>query len=435
MDADTIVAPATAAGRAAIGVLRVSGPRAAAVCRALTGREPPPPRLASLRRLAEPASGEVVDRGLVIWFPAPGSYTGEDLLEIQHHGGSAVAAALLSACLASPGVRPALPGELTRRSFLAGRLDLTQVEAVADLIDATSRAQARQAMRQLDGELGRRCESWRTALLDALAVVEAEIDFGPDQDLPADLVDSLAASVAAVRDGMARAVATARSGERLREGLVVAVTGAPNAGKSTLVNRLAGRDVAIVTAVPGTTRDVIEVAIELAGLPVVLLDTAGLRDTTDPVEAEGVARARRRAATADLRLLLIAPGEPVPEPDDGSLVVRSKADLAVGPAGSGPLAISALTGTGIEALLDEVAGRLRAIAGEGTAAVTRERHRLALMDATAALERFLAGRRDLELALLGEELRLAVEAIGRVTGRVGGEEVLDRIFARFCIGK
>ncbi|HMU49849.1 MAG TPA: tRNA uridine-5-carboxymethylaminomethyl(34) synthesis GTPase MnmE [Geminicoccaceae bacterium] len=435
MDADTIVAPATAAGRAAIGVLRVSGPRAAAVCRALTGREPPPPRLASLRRLAEPASGEVVDRGLVIWFPAPGSYTGEDLLEIQHHGGSAVAAALLSACLASPGVRPALPGELTRRSFLAGRLDLTQVEAVADLIDATSRAQARQAMRQLDGELGRRCESWRTALLDALAVVEAEIDFGPDQDLPADLVDSLAASVAAVRDGMARAVATARSGERLREGLVVAVTGAPNAGKSTLVNRLAGRDVAIVTAVPGTTRDVIEVAIELAGLPVVLLDTAGLRDTTDPVEAEGVARARRRAATADLRLLLIAPGEPVPEPDDGSLVVRSKADLAVGPAGSGPLAISALTGTGIEALLDEVAGRLRAIAGEGTAAVTRERHRLALMDATAALERFLAGRRDLELALLGEELRLAVEAIGRVTGRVGVEEVLDRIFARFCIGK
>lgn len=435
MNADTIVAPATAAGRAAIGVLRVSGPQAAGVCLAVTGREPPPARRASLRRLVDPVCGEAVDQGLVIWFPSPGSYTGEDLLEIQHHGGTAVATALLSTCLAVPGVRPALPGELTRRAFLAGRLDLTQVEAVADLIDATTRAQARQAMRQLDGELGQRCERWRLVLLDALAAAEAEIDFGPDQDLPPDLAASLGGSLVRVRDEMVETLASAGAGERLREGLVVAVTGAPNVGKSTLVNRLAGRDVAIVTPVPGTTRDVIEVAVEIGGLPVVLLDTAGLRETSDPVEAEGVARARRRAASADLRLILVGPGEAWPEAEEGTLAVRSKSDLADEASPAGALAISALTGRGIAALLDELNARLRPIAGEGTAAVTRQRHRLALADAVAAIERFLAGRGRLELALLTEELRLAAEAVGRITGRVGVEEVLDRIFARFCIGK
>ncbi len=435
MSADTVVAPATAAGRAAIGVLRVSGPQAADVCRALTGREPPSPRRAALRRLLEPATGEAVDQGLVIWFPGPASYTGEDLLEIQHHGGTAVATALLSACLSVPGVRPAAAGELTRRAFLAGRLDLTQVEAVADLIDATTRSQARQAMLQLDGDLGRRCERWRSTLLDTLAAAEAEIDFGADQDLPAELTASLAGAVGAVRAEMAQTLGSAKVGERLREGLVVAVTGAPNAGKSTLVNRLAGRDVAIVTPVPGTTRDVIEVAVEIGGLPVLLLDTAGLRETADPVEAEGVARARRRAAAADLRLVLVAPGELPPEAEAGALVVRSKADLGGGEGAAGLLAFSALTGSGIRGLVDALEARLRPIAGEGTAAVTRERHRLALADAVAALDRFLFGQGRLELALLAEELRLAAAAVGRITGRVGVEEVLDRIFARFCIGK
>jgi tRNA modification GTPase len=431
----TIVAPATASGRAAIGVLRVSGPQAAALCRALTGRSPPPPRRASLRRLVDPRSGEAIDDGLVIWFPGPASYTGEDLLELQHHGGLAVSAALLAACLTLPSVRPAEPGELTRRAFMAGRLDLTQVEAVADLVDATTRAQARQALRQLDGELGRLCERWRDMLLEALAAAEAEIDFAPDQDLPVGLTAGLVGIARAVRGELAQALASARAGERLREGLVVAVTGAPNVGKSTLVNLLAKREVAIVTAIPGTTRDVIEVAIEIDGLPVTLLDTAGLRDTADPVEAEGVARARRRAADADLRLWLVEPGEACPQADADTLVVRGKADLLVGPSDGGLLAISCLTGTGIDELLDVLAGRLHELAGGGTAALTRERHRLALGDAVAALSRFLDGQGTLELALLAEELRLAVAAIGHVTGRVAVEEVLDRIFSRFCIGK
>ena len=317
----------------------------------------------------------------------------------------------------------------------AGRLDLTQVEAVADLVDATSRAQARQALRQLDGELGRRCGGWRERLLDALAMAEAEIDFGPDQDLPAGLTASLAGAAVAVRDEMAATLCSAAAGERLREGLVVAVTGAPNVGKSTLVNRLAGRDVAIVTPLPGTTRDVIEVAIEIDGLPVTLLDTAGLRDTADPIEAEGVARARRRAAQADLRLLLVPPGDPWPEADSATLVVRSQADRSDVAEVVGRPAISALTGRGIEPLLEAVAARLRPLAGEGTAAVTRGRHRQALDTAVAALDRFVAGQTALELALLAEELRLAVDAIGRVTGRVAADDVLDRIFSRFCIGK
>jgi tRNA modification GTPase len=434
VSADTIVAPATAPGRAAIGVVRVSGPQAAPLCRALTAREPPPPRRASLRRLTDPRDGEAIDAALVIWFPGPASYTGEDLLELQHHGGAAVSAALLSACLSLPGVRPAAPGELTRRAFLAGRLDLTQVEAVADLVDATTRAQARQALRQLDGELGRRAERWRTLLLDALAAAEAEIDFAPDQDVPTGLTAGLVGIAEAVRCEIVGLLATARAGERLREGLVVAVIGAPNAGKSTLVNRLAGREVAIVTPIPGTTRDVIEVAIEVEGLPIVLLDTAGLRESADAIEAEGVARARARAATADLRLLLVAPGESWPAVEPGTLPIRSKSDLLKEPEDASRLSICALTGTGTDDLLSALADRLRPMAGVGVA-VTRERHRLALADAAAALDRFVQGQRTLELALLAEELRLAVNAVGRLSGRVVVEEVLDRIFSRFCIGK
>jgi tRNA modification GTPase len=332
-------------------------------------------------------------------------------------------------------VRPAAPGELTRRAFLAGRLDLTQVEAVADLVDATTRVQARQALRQLDGELGRACSRWRSALLDALAAAEAEIDFAPDRDVPAGLTAGLVDDVRAVRDELLGALATAHAGERLREGLVVAVIGAPNVGKSTLVNLLARREVAIVDAAPGTTRDVIEVGIDIDGLPVVLLDTAGLRDTAEPVEAEGVARARRRAAAADLRLLLIGPGEACPEADADTMVVRSKADLIADEPGIGPLAISCLMGSGIGDLLEALAARLGALAGGGTVALTRERHRQALSDAAQALGRFVDGQRELELALLAEELRLAVAAIGRITGQVAVEEVLDRIFSRFCIGK
>ena len=432
---DTVVAPATAPGRAAIGILRVSGPQAAALCLAVTGRRPPPPRRASLRRLQDPRTGDAIDEGLVVWFPAPGSYTGEDMLELQHHGGPAVARTLFEACLSLPSIRPAAPGELTRRAFLAGRMDLTQAEAIADLVEATTRAQARQAMRQLDGEFGRLCERWRGRLLDGLALAEAEIDFGGDEDgVPSGMIDGLRELAASIAGEIGETLATARCGERLREGFVVAVIGEPNVGKSSLVNTIARRDVAIVTAVPGTTRDVIEVAVDLDGLPVTLLDTAGLRETSDPIEAEGIARARRRAADADLRLVLVDRDDGEEElADADAIVVRTKVDLV--PSVRSIPGVSALTGEGVDRLLEMIAGRLRRSGTAGAAVVTRERHRLALAEAGEALRRFADGAGRLESALLAEELRLAAAAVGKVTGSVGIEEILDRIFSRFCIGK
>ncbi len=432
---DTVLAPATAPGRAAIGILRVSGPQSAALCLAVTGRPPPPPRRASLRRLRDPRTGDAIDEGLVVWFPAPGSYTGEDMLELQHHGSPAVARTLIEACLSLPWIRPALPGELTRRAFLAGRMDLTQAEAIADLVEATTRAQARQAMRQLDGELGRLCERWRGRLLDGLAQAEAEIDFGADGDgVPSGLIDGLRELAASVASEIGHVLATARCGERLREGFVVAVIGEPNVGKSSLVNAIARRDVAIVTPMPGTTRDVIEVAIDLDGLPVTLLDTAGLRETSDPVEAEGVARARRRAAEADLRLMIVDRDDAAGVMADAdTVVVRSKVDLA--PSSGSNLAVSSVTGEGLDRLLEMIAGRLRRAGAEGAAVVTRERHRLALAEAVETLRHFLDGMGHIEPDLLAEDVRLAAAAVGKVTGRVGIEEILDRIFSRFCIGK
>ena len=309
MPADTIYAPATAPGRAPVGVLRVSGPQAAAVAAALTGRAPPPPRTAALRRLRDPVTGEPIDQALLLWFPAPRSETGEDLLEIQHHGGAAVLGMLLTALEHVPGCRPAGPGEFTRRAFLNGKLDLTAAEGLADLIDATTAGQARQALRQLDGGLGRLYGSWRERLLTALARIEAEIDFAAEEEVPEAMVAQVLPDLQRLRAELAAHLADAGRGERLRAGVTVAVIGAPNVGKSSLVNLLARREVAIVTAIAGTTRDVIEVQLDLGGVPVTLLDTAGLRESADPVEAEGVARARHRAAQADLRLLVVDAGD------------------------------------------------------------------------------------------------------------------------------
>jgi tRNA modification GTPase len=445
--APTIVAPATAGGRAAIGVLRVSGSRTAELCRRLTAAGPPPPRRATLRTLHDPLTGEAIDRAMLLWFPAPGSYTGEDVLEIHHHGGAAVLAALLAACRTLPGVRPAEPGEFTRRAFLNGKLDLTQAEAIADLIDATTRAQARQALHQLEGELGRRAERWRETILEGLARLEAEIDFAAEEEVPEAQLGFVAENIRETTAAIRATLAGAERGERLRAGVTVAVIGPPNAGKSTLVNLLARRDVAIVTPIPGTTRDVLEVPLELAGLPVTLLDTAGLRETQDAIEAEGVARARRRAATADLRLVVLDALEDVGRqldelrPEAGDLLVLNKIDLL--PANAAPAApgqpllpLSCLTGEGVERLLEVLAARARDLMGDGSAAVlTRERHRAALAEAAEALVRFSDGIGRLELALLAEELRVAARAIGRITGRTGVEEILDRIFATFCIGK
>jgi tRNA modification GTPase len=436
---DTIYAPATAPGRAPVGILRVSGPQAATVARELTGRKPPPPRTAALRRLWDPSTGELIDRALVLWFPGPRSETGEDLLEIQHHGGHAVLAGLVGALERVPGCRPAGPGEFTRRAFLNGKLDLTAAEGLADLIDAGTRAQARQALRQLEGELGRLYAAWREQLLQALARVEAEIDFAAEEEVPDSTVAQVLPDLERLQGELAAHLADRGRGERLRAGVTVAVIGPPNVGKSSLVNLLAQREVAIVTPIAGTTRDIIEVHLDLSGVPVTLLDTAGLRETADPVEVEGVALARRRAELADLRLDLIEVGMTPRQPsDDASILVVNKIERApdtILPAGILP--ISCLTGAGIAELTDLLAERAGMLVAAGAAPVlTRARHRLAVGEAVNALRRFTtAAEQGAELALLAEDLRLAARAIGGITGAVGVEDVLDRVFATFCIGK
>lgn len=400
-----------------------------------------------LRTLRDPSTGEPIDRAVLLWFPAPASLTGEDVAEIQHHGGPAIAAALAEVLTRLPGLDPAGPGEFTRRAFLNGKLDLAAAEAVDDLVSATTRAQLRQAFHQAAGALARSCDRWRASLLDALALLEAELDLGAEEaDVPAGLLDAARPTLERVRAEMAAALAGAGPAERLREGLVVAVVGPPNAGKSTLVNRLAGRDVAIVTPIPGTTRDVIEVPLELDGLPITLLDTAGLRSSEDPVERLGVERARDRAARADLCLVLLdATGGPQPlaelpgRPED-RLVAVNKIDAAAVPAAlrsvPGLVPLSCRTGEGVDRLLDQLTELARErLRGAEHALVTRARHRVALGEAVAALQRLLGAPPGAELVLLAEELRLAAGAIGRVTGRVAVDELLDRIFARFCVGK
>jgi tRNA modification GTPase len=445
--ADTIFAPATAPGKSAIAVIRVSGPACAELCRRLSGKPPPAPRRAALRALCDPASGEAVDQGLVLWFPGPASATGEDVLELQVHGGRAVMAGLLDALAHLPGLRPADPGEFSRRAFYHGRIDLTAAEGLADLVNAETRAQAGQALRQLGGELGRLYERWRHELLGAQARLEAEIDFAPDQDLPADLVAAVGPVLARLSAEMAAHLDDARRGERLRDGLTIAVVGPPNAGKSSLVNRLAQRDVAIVTPEPGTTRDVLEVHLDLAGYPVTLLDTAGLRQPTGDAEAEGVRRARLRAAEADLRLALLDGALwPALDPetlaliDEDALIAVNKADLGRldDPMVAGRRAepVSCLTGEGLDRLLDLISARAAALMASGMAPLlTRARHRAAVQAAQGALARIGGLPQDAELALVAEDLRLAVRSIGRITGRVGAEDLLDRIFAEFCIGK
>jgi tRNA modification GTPase len=445
---DTIFAPATAPGRAALAIVRLSGPAAGDVCRRLTGRPPPAPRRAVLCRMHDPQNGDAIDEGLVLWFPAPASFTGEDVLELQVHGGRAVIAGLLDALSGIADLRPAEPGEFTRRAFLNGRLDLTAVEGLADLVDAETRAQARQALRQLDGALGRLYDGWRQTLLSALARLEAEIDFAPEEEVPEDLLELVRPDVRRLSAEMAAHLADGHRGERLRAGLTVAVVGPPNAGKSSLVNRLARRDVAIVTPLPGTTRDVLEVHLDLAGHPVTLLDTAGLREAADLIEAEGVRRARARAAHADLRLIMFD-GATWPDldaaaramVDEAAVIVVNKGDLRVLPDrlsvdGRAALAVSCLTGAGMAALLETLTERAQGLLGSGgEPLLTRARHRVALQAAAEALSRFSAAPEHTELALLAEDLRLAARALGRITGRMAVEDVLDRIFAEFCIGK
>lgn len=424
--ADTIFAVASGAGRAAVTVLRISGPAAGAMLAGLAGSLPAP-RTAALRTLRD-RHGERLDRALALWFPAPASYTGEDCAELQVHGGRAVVNGVADA-LAALGARPAEAGEFTRRAFLNGKMDLVAAEAVADLIDAETSAQRRQALEQLEGLLGGLYRGWAARLTRLLAWQEALIDF-PDEDLPPEVAAASDGELAALCCEIAAHLDDGRRGERLREGLVFAIAGAPNVGKSTLINALAERDVAIVSPLAGTTRDVLEVRVVLGGVPVTLLDTAGLRDTADPVEAEGVRRARARAAAADL-VIDVRDGAAADAKDTpGRLVVRNKSDLG---GGGGDLAVSALTGEGLAALRDALAAEaLRLTGRSGPPPLTRARHRAAL---TAALARLEQAKSAPLPELRGEDLRAALYEVGRITGQVGVEGVLDAVFSQFCIGK
>jgi tRNA modification GTPase len=430
----TIFAQASGAGRAAVAVLRLSGPGTGAILDALCG-ERPPARRAALRRLRG-GTGEELDQAIVLWFPGPRSYTGEDSAELQLHGGPAVIAGVAEALVAL-GARPAEAGEFTRRAVLNGRMDLLAAEGIADLVEAETEAQRRQALRQMEGELSTLYAGWADRLRTALAFQEALIDF-PDEDLPPEVEAQLTASLHALRMEIGAHLDDNRRGERLREGLVFAVTGAPNVGKSSLVNALAERDVAIVSPIAGTTRDALEVRIVLGGVPVTLIDTAGLRETDDPVEAEGVRRARARAAAADLILALAETGgagqaDAADAASSGARVLRvvTKSDLHPAPADS--LAISARTGAGMAALRDRLAAEAtRLTQAAGPPPLTRARHRAALTTAAAALDAALLAPLP---ELRGEELRLALREIGRITGAVDVEAILDTVFSRFCIGK
>ena len=433
----TLFALASAPGRAGVAVMRISGPDARVVFQKLcVPTSLPAPRTATLRTLVG-TDGAVVDRALVLWFPAPHSFTGEDVVELHLHGGRAVVNAVTEALRALPSLRVADPGAFTRRAFENGKLDLTEAEALADLVNAETAAQHRQALRQMDGELGRLYRGWAERLTHALAHTEAAIDF-VDEDLPPDLTAQRLNDARVLLGEIAAHLDDHRRGERLREGFTIAILGPPNAGKSSLLNALARREAAIVAPEPGTTRDVIEVSLDLGGYPVTLADTAGLRESADRVESEGIRRALARAEQADLKLIVFD-GATWPQRDaatqalidDKSVVLVNKADLLKTPAAI--LAISAKTGQGLEELHARLTRELdHRFAPTGQPSLTRARHREALEDCRAHLTRALAAP---ETDLCAEDLRLATRALGRITGHVDVEDLLDVIFRDFCVGK
>ena len=447
----TIVALASGRGRAGVAVVRVSGPAAGSLLAEVAGAVPAP-RMATRAALRDPRDGRALDDGLVLWFPAPASYTGEDVAELHVHGGAAVVSGVLDALRARPDVRVAEPGEFTRRAFLNGKLDLVQAEAVADLVDAETEAQRRQAVDQLEGRLGAVYDSWRVRLRDALARLEAVIDF-PDEELPADLMFSIRRDAGDLLGELAAHLEDGRRGERLRNGLHVVIAGAPNVGKSSLLNALARRDAAIVSERAGTTRDVVEVRLDLGGLPVTVADTAGLRESRDEIEGEGVRRALALAAAADLRIVMVEAAPVIEmEPriesllDEDAMIVVNKIDLrevAAGTRVKGRRAwpLSVATGRGLGGFLEALEGEVERRVGRGEAPpLTRARHRSAVEETAACLRRFLAGSQDVGAAdarveLLAEDLRLGARALGRITGRIDVEELLDVVFRDFCIGK
>lgn len=440
----TIFALATPPGRSGVAVVRVSGPEAWAGAAKL-GYVRPQAREARLCYLREYGTGALIDHALVLAFKAPASFTGEDVIEYQVHGGRAVTDALLAALDGLLGHRPAEPGEFTRRAFENGRMDLTAAEAVADLIDAETQAQKALALAQMEGSLARLYNGWAEILKKTLAHLEADIEF-PDEDLPEGIAPEIISSADDVLTQVEGHLNDNRRGERLRDGIHIAVIGAPNAGKSSLVNALAQRDVAIVSETAGTTRDIIEVHLDLGGYPVILSDTAGLRpeqvsaDAQGAIESEGIRRALKKAEEADIRLLVFDGTAQQPDAhtlaltDMKSVVVINKCDQKKSPAGiAGAIDISAKTGQGLERLITGLSLKVRDLIGRNeTPSLTRARHRTAIEECRDSLKRALTAELP---ELMAEDVRLAVRALGRITGRVDVEDLLDVIFKDFCIGK
>uniref|UniRef100_A0A8C3HEG9 GTP binding protein 3, mitochondrial n=1 Tax=Chrysemys picta bellii TaxID=8478 RepID=A0A8C3HEG9_CHRPI len=465
---DTIFALSSGHGKCGVAVIRTSGPASGAALRSLTGQqELPRPRAVALRRIHDPGSAETLDRGLVIWFPGPHSFTGEDCAELHVHGGLAVVSGVLQALGHLPGLRPADPGEFTKRAFQNGKLGLTEVEGLGDLIHAETEAQRRQALRQMEGELGQLYQRWSEELTKALAHVEAFIDFSEDDNLEEGVLARVDVAVQALEEEVRGHLQDGRRGERLRGGVHVVIAGPTNAGKSSLLNLLCQRPAAIVSPIAGTTRDVVESALNIGGYPVVLSDTAGLRETQDAIEREGVSRARERLQRADVVLAVLAavddcsgawvpcrrlascpaPRSPGPTgtlhpgPEQGRPAGGGARGALLGACGEGALPptclLSCKTGEGVASLLSLLGTQLEQLCGDplaGSPSLTQARHRLHLTSCLGSLGRY-HGYKSLDLVLAAEELRLARRHLGKITGRVSAEEILDIVFRDFCVGK
>ncbi|GFE49355.1 tRNA modification GTPase MnmE [Roseobacter cerasinus] len=427
---DTVFALATAQGRAGVSVVRLSGPDAFTIALSLIGSLPPVREAAT--RILRDADGEILDRALVLCFAAPRSFTGEDVVEFHLHGSVSIVQAMLSSLGKQDGARLAEPGEFTRRALENGKLDLSQVEGLADLIDAETEAQRKQALRVFSGDFGARVEGWRSRLIRCAALIEATIDFA-DEEVPEDVSGEVLDLLSAVQDELTQEIAGTFVAERIRSGFEVAIVGPPNVGKSTLLNRLAGREAAITSEIAGTTRDVIEVSMDLKGLPVTFLDTAGLRESADEIESIGITRGLDRAAAADLRVFLSRPDEKLlinPGPTD--ITLRPKSDLEEDVVGG----ISGKTGYGVSTLVNRVHGILQKRAS-GIGLATRERHRVAMQTASDILgqARLVIKQGPASYDIAAEELRSAIRALETVVGRIDVESLLDEIFSSFCLGK
>ncbi|WP_138924638.1 tRNA uridine-5-carboxymethylaminomethyl(34) synthesis GTPase MnmE [Sulfitobacter sp. BSw21498] len=427
---DTIFAQATAQGRAGVCVIRISGPQAFLIANTIA-LPLPVVRQAAVRAVSD-AEGQILDRALVLTFKGPNSFTGEDTVELHLHGSIAVVRAVLRLLSGFDNARLAEPGEFTRRAMENGKLDLTQVEGLGDLIEAETEVQRKQALRVLSGHLGQKVDIWREKLIRAAALLEVTIDFA-DEDVPVDVSPEVTALLTAVNADISKELAGTHTAERIRTGFEVAIIGRPNAGKSTLLNALAGRDAAITSAVAGTTRDIIEVRMDLGGLPVTLLDTAGLREGADEVEAIGIDRAKHRAQQADLRVFLVEQGEELPVsliPDD--IILRPKADLLDDPKG----AISGVTGQGVKQLVDRIQ-EILSVRSLNAGLATHERHRVALQKSAEGLASAMLvldhGPDQYDIA--SEELRHSIRALEALVGRIDVENLLDVIFSSFCLGK